>query len=105
MVGRNSVGDMAFRPARLLGLNITATAADWTEEKKTKLSQLQKQGKPLLLVKPRISRRCARSRSISAIDVRIGALTVSRSKHSKRSSGPQLNSRDRIPAIGQPFSF
>jgi hypothetical protein len=34
-----------LRPARLIGLDITTTAADWTEEEKTKLLQLQKQGK------------------------------------------------------------
>ncbi len=33
-----------LRPARILGLDITETAGDWTEEEKRKLLQLQQQG-------------------------------------------------------------
>lgn len=33
-----------LRPARVLGLDITETASDWTEEEKKKLLQLQQQG-------------------------------------------------------------
>jgi len=33
-----------LRPTRILGLDITATSAEWTDEEKAKLLQLQKQG-------------------------------------------------------------